>query len=191
MHCLACTPVTSSPFIIRVRHATMSVHPNHFNRMWAAALLMLLKVMVMACATVAAVWRALELGRCVKAWCIECATCLGGQGIPPHSRPWWQRVFASCCAAPNFASVGCTLPCAAVAPAPGRVGGLMATRRIVMRHCPRLMRCDVVTFYSPEAVIMTSEDFAPQREAMHQSSASNVIFHPQSQPAVAAALPCV
>jgi hypothetical protein len=28
----------------------------------------------------------------------------------------------------------------------------------------------VMTFYSPEAVIMTSEDFAPQRRAMHQSS---------------------
>jgi hypothetical protein len=28
----------------------------------------------------------------------------------------------------------------------------------------------VITFYSPEAVIMTSEDFAPQRGAMHQSS---------------------
>jgi Zn-dependent protease with chaperone function len=52
--------------------------------------------------------------------------------------------------------------------------------------------CDqVITFYSPEAVIMTSEDFAPQRGAMHQCSVGNVIFHPQSQPAVAAALSCV
>jgi hypothetical protein len=46
----------------------------------------------------------------------------------------------------------------------------------------------VITFYSPEAVIMTSEDFAPQRGAMHQSSVSNVIFHPQSHVPVAAAL---
>jgi hypothetical protein len=29
--------------------------------------------------------------------------------------------------------------------------------------------CDVITFYSPEAVIMTSEDFAPQRGAMHKT----------------------
>jgi hypothetical protein len=28
---------------------------------------------------------------------------------------------------------------------------------------------DVITFYSPEAVIMTSQDFAPLRGAMHQS----------------------
>jgi hypothetical protein len=52
-------------------------------------------------------------------------------------------------------------------------------------------RCDVITFYSPEAVIMTSEDFAPQRGAMHKSIVSNVVFYPQSQPAVAAALPFV
>jgi hypothetical protein len=38
----------------------------------------------------------------------------------------------------------------------------------------------VITFFSPEAVIMTSEDFAPQRGAMHKSIVSNVIFHPQS-----------
>jgi hypothetical protein len=34
---------------------------------------------------------------------------------------------------------------------------------------------DVITFYSPEAAIMTSEDFAPQRGAMHKSSVSNAI----------------
>jgi hypothetical protein len=49
----------------------------------------------------------------------------------------------------------------------------------------------VITFYSPEAVIMTSEDFAPQRGAMHQSTVSIVCKESQSQPAVAAALPCV
>jgi hypothetical protein len=32
-----------------------------------------------------------------------------------------------------------------------------------------LTACDVITFYSPEAVMMTAEDFAPQRGAMHQS----------------------
>jgi hypothetical protein len=30
-----------------------------------------------------------------------------------------------------------------------------------------LQVCDVITWYSPEAVIMTSENFAPQRGTMH------------------------
>ncbi len=58
---------------------------------------------------------------------------------------------------------------------PGDCGSVVALR-------------DVITCYSPQAVIITSEDFAPQLGAMHKSIVSIVIFHPQSQPAVALCL---
>jgi hypothetical protein len=51
--------------------------------------------------------------------------------------------------------------------------------------------CDVITFYSPEAVIMTSEDLTPQRGAMHESIASNVIFQCNCKQCHAFHRPCI
>ncbi len=46
-----------------------------------------------------------------------------------------------------------------------------------LHGCVRPLSADVITFYTPEAVILTSEDFAPQRGAMHQRCTCTTCKH--------------
>jgi hypothetical protein len=71
-----------------------------------------------------------------------------GLGVPTVLRPsYWTQVLG--CA-------GC-----------GLVSGLLHFASVLL--CFSCTCMYVITFYSPEAVIMTSQDFAPLRGVMHQS----------------------